>query len=92
MAKTNQFIKVDLTIAEKFGGREALLLGFLFNKSKVAKKDRRGFFGCDIAYIARGLNMSRPTVRGLCRTAADHHLIHYEPGKNQNAKPRFKIF
>lgn len=92
MAKSNQFIKVDLTMAQKFGFKEAAIVCFLFNKSKVAKKDRRGFFGCDIAHIARELKMSRPTVRKLCVSASGHHLIHYEPGKNQNQKPKFKIF
>ena len=92
MAKKDQFIKLDLTLIRRYGVAEIALVRFLFGKSRVLKKDSQGFFGCEIAYIARELRMSRPTVRGLCRSAAEHHLIYYEPGKNQNRKPRFKIF
>lgn len=92
MAKSNQFIKLDLSLVQRYGVEEVAIVRFLLGKSRVLQKDSRGFFGCEISYIADSLALSRPTVRRLCRSAAGHNLIHYEPGKNQNAKPRFKIF
>ena len=87
-----QWIKVDLGIASKFSMNEALLVGFLMNFSKTAEKDERGFFAAETAWIAESLGMSKRTMIRIIQSAASHHLVQYEAGKNQNVKPKFKLF
>lgn len=90
MAK--QFFKVDIGLAERYGLGEAALVGFLFNFSKVAQKDEHGYFMVETGWIAHKLGISKKTLLRRVSSAADHKLINYKPGANQNSKPKFKIF
>ena len=86
------FVKLNLDLVQKYGPMEALLTCYLFNISKVRKKDAAGWFSLEIARISRDLNLDRKTIRRLCISAAEHRLIQYQPGRNQNIKPQFKVF
>jgi hypothetical protein len=79
-------------LIKSYGRDKAVLVGFLQNFSKVAKKDELGFFGVETAWLAENLNMPKRTLLRLIREAESDRLIQYKPGKNQNSKPKFKIF
>lgn len=87
-----RFFKTDIGLAKRYGLAEASLVGLLANFSRVVKKDERGFFAVETAWIAENLGLPKRTTIRVIQSAASHHLIQYRPGKNQNVKPKFKLF
>jgi hypothetical protein len=87
-----QFYKLDGGLVERYGLEEAALTGVLLSFSKVAEKDERGFFAVETAWLAKRLHFSKMKLLRVVQNAKTHHLIQYKPGKNQNEKPKFKIF
>lgn len=87
-----KFYKIDSGLVERYGLEEAALAGVLLNFSKVAKKDERGFFAIETAWLAKRLHFSKKKLLRVVQNAKTHHLIQYQPGKNQNEKPKFKLF
>lgn len=87
-----QFYKLDGGLIERYGLEEAALAGVLLSFSKVAIKDEQGFFAVETAWLAKRLHFSKAKLLRVIQSAKVHHLVQYNPGKNQNEKPKFKIF
>ena len=93
MKRNMEYIRVELADIERVGDPlTAILYSYLKFLSKRAEIDEHGYFRLDSRPICSKLRLDRQVLNRMRRRLMVKGLIDYIPGKNQNIKPRYKVF
>lgn len=85
-----EYLKVDVKVCKELGFGAAILLAYLCYVSKTLPKDSCGYFALDSSFSAT-VGIDRDKMRYYRDKLATKGIISYIPGRNHNAKPRYKL-